>query len=46
MQTDFSLTAAWELCVLHGIAPKSHLSDAYELHIALILNYLAKLDNK
>ena len=46
VQTDFTLVAAWEMCVLHGVAPRAYLSDAYQLHIALMLSFLNKIDSK
>ena len=34
------------MCALHGVAPKAYLSDAYQLHVALMLTFLDKIDNK
>ena len=45
-QTDFTIVAAWQMCVLHGEAPRSYLSDVYQLHSALALSFLHKLDAK
>ena len=44
VQTDFAIVQCWELCVIHGIAPKAFISEAYQLHMLLMLGYLDKLD--
>ena len=45
VQTDFAFSSAWELCVLHGVIPKSFTAEAYQLHISLMLNFLDKIDS-
>ena len=44
VQTDFAIVQCWELCVIHGIAPKAFISEAYQLHMLLMLGYLDKLE--
>lgn len=46
VQTDFAIVAAWELSALHKVFPKAFISDAYQLHMSLMLSFLSKLDTK
>ena len=44
VQTDYAIIAAWEMCVLHGVKPHYHLQKTYQLHAALMLSYLGRIE--
>ena len=44
VQTDFAIAQSWEMCITLGILPKPFISEAYQLHMLLMLSYLDKLD--
>ena len=45
VQTDFAVASPWDLCAMDGAIPKSFISDAYQLHMSLMLTFLDKIDS-
>lgn len=45
-QTDYAIVSSWELCALSGKMPKYNFTEANQFHATLMLNFLAKLEEK